>query len=141
MTEPVEETLRRAARLLAETPVRFAYLFGSHVTGTARPDSDVDVALLLDEHIRPDDYLEVTLELARALASASGLGNLDAVVLNDAPLTLRGRVLRSRVVLFSADEPGRVEYESRTLREFTDFDYHASRLDRELLGQIAAGER
>lgn len=34
------------SRCLAEVPwVEFAYLFGSHAQGRARPDSDIDVAV------------------------------------------------------------------------------------------------
>lgn len=142
MAEAVGARLSRAADLvLRGQPVRFAYLFGSQVTGGARPDSDVDVAVMLADGISPHSYLDMALRLTRALADASGVRGLEVVVLNDAPLPLRGRVLRGRQVLFSADEPRRVEYESRTLREFTDFDRHARELDAELLRQTAAGER
>lgn len=132
---------RAAATVLPRHPVRFAYLYGSQVSGRARPDSDVDVAVMLDGSVPPDRFLELAFEIARDLTTACAIGGIEVTVLDDAPLTLRGRVLRSGIVLFSADEPGRVEYASRTLREFTDFDYHASKLDRELLKRTAAGER
>lgn len=35
----------QAPAWLADEPVSFAYLFGSHVAGTATPRSDVDVAV------------------------------------------------------------------------------------------------
>lgn len=136
------ERLRTAApHVFAAAPVVVAYLFGSRATGLARPDSDVDIAVLLRPEVDRNDYLDLGLRLARELATSTGLGDLDVVVLNDAPLVLRGRVVRDRKVLFSADESARVAYESGTTRVFFDFTLHSDRLDRELLARIADGRR
>ncbi len=136
------ERLREATnREFEQSPVVLAYLFGSRATGRARPDSDVDVAVLLDPSVRSERYLELSLELARRLATASGVGGIEVVVLNDAPLPLRGRVLQQRVVLFSRDETVRVGYESKVMREFLDFQIHAEPLNREMLKAIAEGRR
>jgi len=43
------------------------------------------------------------------------------------------------VVIFSRDEPSRVAYESRTFREFVDFELHAVALDRATLQRMASG--
>jgi len=45
------------------------------------------------------------------------------------------------VVLFSRDEPFRVRFESRVLREFLDFQIHAAPMDLELLRATAEGRR
>ena len=44
-------------------------------------------------------------------------------------------------MIYSADEPARVEFESRIFSEFGDFEISFRGLDRELLSQIAAGRR
>lgn len=143
--EGVDDVLERlragAPTALEGEPVVVAYLFGSQARGRARPGSDVDVAVLLTDDVPPADYLDVQLRIARRLASVSRLGDLDVVVLNDASLPLRGRVVADRQVVLSRDEAARVEYESRTFREFTDFRLHADRLDRELLARHAEGRR
>lgn len=118
--------------------VVFAFLFGSQATGRMRPDSDVDVAVLLDDDVAPADYLAASLRLARRLERTAAVGPVEAVVvLNVAPLRLAGRVLRDRIVVFSADEPARVRYESETLRRFIDFELHAAPLARQRLASIA----
>lgn len=139
----VLERLRTGApRAFAGTPVRFAYLYGSQATGTARPDSDVDVAVLLDDAVPPEQRLTVALGLADALERETGVRPLDAVlVLNDARLRLRGRVVQEGKVVYSRDEPARVAYESRTFREYADFEPSARELDAELLRAIAKGRR
>jgi len=111
------------------------------VEGRARPDSDVDVAVQLDDDVPVERYLVLQLELARRLADASSIGGIEVVILNDAPLTLCGRIVAGREVIYSADEPARVATESRIAREFGDFEICFRGLDRELLNQIAAGRR
>jgi len=138
----VVERLREGARSeLAESPVVVAYLFGSVATGRSRPGSDVDVAVVLEPSVPPERFLELSLELARRLATASGVGGIEVVVLNGAPLPLAGRALSERVVLYSRDEPSRVRFEGKVLKEFLDFQIHAAPLDRDLLRATAEGRR
>ncbi|MGH8897395.1 MAG: type VII toxin-antitoxin system MntA family adenylyltransferase antitoxin [Egibacteraceae bacterium] len=132
---------RGAARVFPDTPVRFAYLFGSRAGGRPRPGSDVDVAVFLGGGPEMPDRLTLSLHLAGRLAKESGEPDIDLVVLDDAPLPLVGRVLQSRIVIYSRDEPTRVRFESRRLREFLDFQIRAEPLDRLLLAEIAAGRR
>jgi predicted nucleotidyltransferase len=140
VADQVEERLQAAAPTAFEgTGVLFAYLFGSRATGRARPDSDVDVAVYLDPP--PPDPLAAALALAARLEEASGVGDIEVVVMNDAPLPVLGRILRERIVPYSRDEPTRVAFESLTFREFCDFELHARELDRELLRRHAEGRR
>ena len=87
-----------------------------------------------------NEYLETGLRVARRLAEASRLGRIEVVMLNDAPLPLVGRAISTRHVIYSRDEPIRVEFESRRHREFLDFQIHAEPLARALLRR-AAGDR
>jgi predicted nucleotidyltransferase len=133
------QQLRASARRAFQgTSVVFAYLFGSIATRRAHAGSDVDVAVYLEQ---PDDPIESSLNLADRLSKESGVGQLDILVLNQAPLPVLARVIRERLVLYSRDEPARVRFESRSLREFFDFEIHARPLDDKFLHDIAAGRR
>ena len=77
----------------SRTDVMAVYLFGSTARGTARAGSDIDVAVLFDAP--PPGTLSgprfvIEGELERALGTP-----VDLVVLNDAPVDLRTRVLRA----------------------------------------------
>lgn len=137
----IETLKRRAPRAFEGEPVAFAYLFGSRARGAASVDSDVDVAVYLEAGASPKEHVSISLRLAGRLADATGLPRIEVLPLNDAPLTLAGRVLRERVVIYSRDEPARVRYESLVFREFLDFEFHARDLDRELLRRTAEGRR
>ena len=134
------DALRSAAEAeLAAMPVVFAYLYGSRAAGSSRPDSDVDVGILLDPGVAASECL--ASRAADALATRSRVGGIEVTVLNDAPIRFLGRVLRSRVVLYSRDEPARVEFESRIGRMADDVEVWAAETDRELLTAIAEGRR
>ena len=91
--------------------VSVAYLFGSRADGTARADSDHDVAVLFVDP-GPDGALalDATERLGAALAAELGTP-VDVVDLDGAGLELRGRVAERGRLLFSADEASRVAFE------------------------------
>jgi predicted nucleotidyltransferase len=122
-------------------PVLFAYLFGSVVSDRAHSDSDVDVAVYLEPGVSSDRFLDLSLEVVRRLSEASGVGQIDILVLNEASLPILGRVVRTRAILYSRDEPARVRFESRTLREFFDYEFHSRPLDEKFLRDTAEGRR
>ena len=133
--------LRDAApAAFATLPVRFAYLFGSQARGRPRPDSDVDVAVMLDED-RLEQADDVASLVGDRLTSGSGVGLIEGSGLNLAPLRFAGRVLRQRVVLYSRDEPARVRYESLVSRMADDVEIWADALDRARLATIAGRRR
>ncbi|MBA3373839.1 MAG: nucleotidyltransferase domain-containing protein [Actinomycetota bacterium] len=142
MDQALVQRLRDAApEAFDELPVVFAYLFGSRAAGRPRPDSDIDIALLLDDTVRDDDRLVTVHRCVDAVAAASGVGGLEAVALNDAALRFVGRVLRQRIVIFSRDEPARVAYESLLGRMADDVEVWAAPLDRALLAATAQRRR
>lgn len=135
----VERLSRTAPAACDGLGIDVLYLFGSRARGDARPDSDIDIAVLLSPSADVDT-LEVSLRVAGRLEDLArpGASVEAAVVLDEAPLPLAGRVLRDRVVLFSRDESHRVEYEVATMMRFLDFDVMDRRFARERLAAIAA---
>jgi predicted nucleotidyltransferase len=137
--ELVDSLRAAAAAELPSLPVVFAYLFGSRTGRHSRPDSDVDVGIVVGA---TDEQSEtIAFRVADVLAARSRVGGIEVTVLDDAPIRFLGRVLRSRVVLYSRDEPARVEFESRVGRMADDVEVWAAPLDRDLLGAIADGRR
>lgn len=134
------DALRAAAQAeLPALPVVFAYLYGSRTGPRSRPDSDVDVGIVIGATAEPAE--SIAFRVADVLTARSGVGGIDVTVLDGAPIRFLGRVLRSRVVLYSRDEAARVEFESRIGRMADDVEVWAAPLDRDLLGAIADGRR
>lgn len=92
-----------------------AWLFGSQATGRARPDSDVDVAILTDYPLELEQRLSIQIDLEQALKRP----DVDVVDLNNASPVLRFEALNGqRVFVRSAERVAKFsslvgrEYES-----------------------------
>jgi predicted nucleotidyltransferase len=107
--------------ILAGEPVQLAYLYGSSVTGQMTPFSDVDVALVVGETIRPLSRLKLTLRVQLALADRCGIENADVRVIDDAPLVFRGRLVSDGVLVYARDEGVRVAFETATRMQYFDY--------------------
>jgi hypothetical protein len=101
---------------LRDSNVIFAYLFGGMVKARLNPLSDVDLAVYVKD-MKKLDYLEMFGRIADIL----GTDEIDLVILNNAPLSLAGRILQGRKVLVDKKPFVRHLFESRILREFFDF--------------------
>ena len=114
--------------------VAVAYLFGSRAEGTARPDSDHDVAVLFAAE---DPAFDATVRLGAALAAVLGTP-VDVVDLDRAELELRGRVAEQGRLLFSADEARRVGFEVDARVRWIEFRPVLEETTRAYLRRIAA---
>lgn len=104
--------------LMEDRNIVFAYLFGGLTKGEVKPFSDVDLAVYIREK---DQLVEYKLRLFDKMTQALGTSELDLIILNNAPVSLTGRILQTRQVLVDKDPPFRHAYESLILREFFDF--------------------
>jgi uncharacterized protein len=113
----IEDALREWFRAHGERYCA-VYLFGSVARGTARPTSDVDVAVLPASRSRGTlDALELELEgeLERLLGRT-----VQVVVLHDAPPDLVHRVLRDGILLHEGDPSQRIAFEVGARNEYFD---------------------
>src|SRR5262249_9129158 len=106
--------------LFQQHPVCLAYLFGSQATQRTHPSSDVDVAVLLDEALTPDERFAERLRLLGDLSRLFGTDQVDLVMLNEAPPLLAYETLRYGVLLYCADAQTRIEFQVHTLRAYED---------------------
>jgi len=117
------QALADAVAVLHEAGAAFAYLHGSRVTGGATPRSDIDVAAWWphDPPLASDVQLPV---------------GYDLMVLNTAPLELRGRVAATGRLLFEGDPVARVRWEATTRKVWFDERPRFQRSHREFLAAI-----
>lgn len=75
--------------------------------------------------------------LVRSLEAGFEVPKVDLVLLDRADLELRGRVVQDGRLIYSIDEPGRVEFEVRTQSEYLDFLPTLRELERSYLHHVA----
>ena len=127
-------------QLFTQNPVNAAYLAGSLSSRTSFGHlTDVDIAILLMDQIKSDQFLDYQLyffsELAKRLESES----IDVVILNQASLLLKLQVIKYGQILFSRDEKQRVSFETKAVMDYLDFkkfdEIQNQALSRRLYGQ------
>lgn len=115
------------AFLEGQESVRVAYLFGSLAKGRAGHLSDVDIAVLLDEHLDKQESFDLRLRLINGMSSILKTDRLDVVVMNNAPLLLNYNIIKEGRVLNSKDELERVTFETHILSRYLDRRYYDER--------------
>lgn len=118
-TQPVD-VMALTEYLATQQDVMAAYLFGSRATGRARAESDVDVALLLNEE---DSFarFERRLQLMVEVSDVCGR-EADVIVLNDAPPLLQHQVLKHGRLLYERDRRARIEFEVQAGKVYADLE-------------------
>jgi predicted nucleotidyltransferase len=116
----LSEALARMVAVLRRYQPVVIYLFGSRAAGTARPESDVDLAFLLSVGTPPLTGPE-RIELVEELEEVSGR-QVDLVLLNRSPLPLQFDVVRTGKVLWESDVEARTDWEDLIVRDYLDLE-------------------
>jgi len=135
------EKQSRLNQLFTQSPVNAAYLAGSLSTRTSFGHlTDVDIAILLMEQIKSDQFLDYQLYFFSELAKRLESDNIDVVILNQASMLLKLQVIKYGQILFSRDEKQRVSFETKAVMDYLDFkkfdDIQNQALSRRLYGQV-----
>jgi predicted nucleotidyltransferase len=122
----VDDLQRRAIAALRDAGASFAYVHGSRASGTARADSDLDVAA----------FWGTTAPAPFEVDTPVGV---DLLVLDTAPLELRGRIAEKGVLLYEDDPAARVHWEAMTRKIWFDERPRIERAHREFAAALARG--
>jgi uncharacterized protein YutE (UPF0331/DUF86 family) len=134
------EKQSQLSQLFAQSPVNAAYLAGSLSNRTSFGHlTDVDIAILLMEQIKSDQFLDYQLYFFSELAKRLDSDSIEVVILNQASMLLKLRVIRSGQILFSRDERLRISFETKAVMDYLDFkkfdEMQNQALSRRLSGQ------
>ena len=103
--------------IAADPRIAYALVFGSRARGTARADSDLDVAI--GGLAVPFSVHELG-DLVGRLESATG-NNVDLVVLDEVPPSIAYRVFRDGIVVLDRDHRALVNRRARAVMEYLDW--------------------
>lgn len=121
--EPARE---RVARLMSSRDeVLAAYIFGSLATGRARPDSDIDIAVLVDRTLIRGDLFDYRLRLMADLRDVLERPDVEVVLLNQAPPVLAQNVIAKGRVLFERSRSARIRFSNSNPKSVSGYATHA----------------
>ncbi len=130
----VEDIVARAQSVLRRgPPVRVAVLFGSRATGIARPDSDVDIAIV-PRDVRLSIWEEGSL--AAELEAALGLP-IDLVRLDLVPTLVRWEIVKSATLILADPPDAWTGLLASVFCEHADYRPAADRIARAYLEKLA----
>lgn len=110
------------------------WLFGSEAQGTARSDSDVDLAALFKRRPTPIELFEAQAELAAVFQRDVDLVDLDQV----SPILGR-QVLRNGRLVIDRNPKRRYTFFSRTISMYEDVKIQRREIERKLLEKFSRG--
>jgi uncharacterized protein len=114
------QRLKSITNALKRRPeIVLAYLFGSHAKNTARPNSDIDIAVLVDESMVVGNLFEFQTELVAELRD----DRVDLVILNHAPPLLQHQVIKHGIKLFTKDKAKAVDFVFKANTRYLDTIY------------------
>lgn len=127
--------------LFQTSPVDAAYAQGTasgrRIAGNY---SDLDVALLLVDKVRASEFFDYQVYFVSELSKALEAPALDVVILNQASLLQRAQVIRSWQLLYQKDHRRRVQFETRSVLEFLEFQKF-DEVQSKALAERTRGER
>ncbi|MBA3061736.1 MAG: nucleotidyltransferase domain-containing protein [Atribacteria sp.] len=100
-----------------ENNILLAYIFGSQLKGKTGPLSDYDFAVFLSQ--KPS--FQFKYKLKNKLLSILDSKQVDLVILNDAPIELKYKVIATGKVIFQKNSATKVEFEADTLSKYFDY--------------------
>lgn len=103
--------------------IELCYLYGSRARGSARPDSDYDLAVRFSAPVSADERDALLADLQESVARVLGLpeSRVDVHDLDEMPLALQYRVLRDGVRMRESPPGAHARFHVRVLGEYLDY--------------------
>jgi predicted nucleotidyltransferase len=114
--------------LKSEPGLELAFLMGSYAKGTARKDSDVDVAVLFSSTPSSSNILDLNLRLSAVLKK-----EVDLVALNTAGPIIKMQALKTGILIYRTKNTYE-DFFTRTLYEYEDLKYYRQEIEKNILG-------
>jgi len=97
------------------------YIFGSAGKGKTTGESDIDIAVLIDESKLKKKNFELLKRKYYAASPAFSMRPVDIVILNTAPPFLKYQILKTGRILFDRSRKLRVRFTERAITEYLDY--------------------
>ncbi len=97
------------------------YIFGSFAKSKKTGESDIDIAVIVDESKLKKRDFELLKKKYYAASPTFSMRSVDIVILNTAPPFLKYQVLKTGRVLFERNRRLRVRFTTKAIIEYLDY--------------------
>ena len=120
-----KETLKKIAEISEEifsnSPVLFAYIYGSVAAGQTHPFSDLDIGVFV-ESISSKEGLELELDLGLKIdRKLQGGPSSDVRIMNFLPILITGKIVSEGLLIYCRNDKKRIAYETAIRTSYFDF--------------------
>jgi predicted nucleotidyltransferase len=105
------------------TEVSALYVFGSSARGIVTDESDIDIAVLINERKLDKVNYERLKRVYYAASPSFSLRPVGITILNTAPVYLKHQILKTGTILFDRNRRLRVRFTERAITEYLDYKY------------------
>lgn len=117
----INKVLEKIVANLATRPeILFAYLYGSYAKGTATPQSDVDICLVLDDQKLPPDLYDYMFKIQEELTEIAGGPEIEAIPRQVMSYPLYYTSILYGKPIYSKEGCNRINFESRVFDDYFD---------------------
>lgn len=111
---------RSKKNIFLKNHIILSYLYGSEATGFKHRESDVDIAVLLDEKIKKEKYFEKSLELPELFEKLFPNKQIHILILNQATPLLKHQVLKEGKFIFYSDKEKMLKFNLEAVHLWED---------------------
>jgi predicted nucleotidyltransferase len=119
----IKETLiKYATTFFGESPVLFAYLYGSYAIHQAHPFSDLDIAVYIEKPLATRESMKLEMDLSLEMDKRfPGGPSSDVRTINHMPLAVAGSAITEGILIYCIDDDARIDFEMIIRRSYFDF--------------------
>lgn len=122
--------------LLKKNKVGLAVVFGSKISKTSHPLSDIDVGIVFeDERLRKKDPVDVYGDIYEIFREYFDENKIDVVYLRDVPLSLQFKAISKGKTIYSVTPEFLANYKEEVMNRYFDFQHIENIFNRAFLGQ------
>lgn len=108
---------RNLLGLLQDYSIQLVYVFGSYAKGNNNKNSDLDIAMLMEE-VEFNDKLSLIGDLTDIFKR----NDIDLVILNSANSVLKHQIIKYGKLIYMKSEDIKVDFEVKVLKEYMDME-------------------
>lgn len=113
-----------------------SYLFGSFATGTYTPLSDIDIEVLFDKELSQEVVEKLENEILEGLMKIFKTDEIDLIILNRAPLSVRYGVLKTARIVYCSNIEKTVDFQAEVISAYLDIKPYKEEFYREFLKSL-----